>query len=339
MDVGGTPFAALFRRISLQGRELLLQREAERRARALDPERARRIADCIEAADRRLRFAGDVPRPDLALPTTILLRDAAVLLLEAASAPPDRPAGGEPDTIDLKAEFHRACAKLDIPSSTRDEGWRLLAAADPRALDAIEAEHLSRAARALESIVWALRSHLDGRSVGRIVWSRRARVSSAALFLVAVVVWTIRALFMPTNIARGKPVTLSALDPRGAPVSALVDGVRSGDVSPGSPRSEVVQSKVDPAPFALIDLGAPHVLREIRVYNRDDGYFDEGLPYAIDLSADGQTFTEVAHRTTHFGSWWIDPPWIAPLQKQTARFVRVRATTYLALSEVEVFAW
>jgi len=64
---------------------------------------------------------------------------------------------------------------------------------------------------------------------------------------------------------------------------------------------------------------------------------NDGLPYFIDLSSDGEAWREVAKRDAPFGDGGLmSEPWSASVRDH-ARYVRIRATWYLALSEVEVF--
>jgi hypothetical protein len=336
----GTSLASLAAKVRVEGAKLIFQREAEHRARAADPELARAILERVEGADRRFRLLGKVSGPDVSLATATLLRDAAILLLDAATMATAGEVSLEPRSDAERARtWERHCAEHGIPASTSTEGARLLEATNPLALDEIPSTDLDRAAHALLRIARSLRAGFDCRSAERIVWSRRGRVAGVSILLAAFAVLTLRALMTPPNVARGKIVTMSSLDPRGAVETALVDGVRSGDTAPGAPHPDVVQTHREATPWALIDLGKTYALRQVRVYNRDDGFFDEGLPYALDVSVDGLAFTELAQRTIHFGSWWLDPPWVVSLSKVEARYVRVRATNYLALSEVEAFAW
>jgi hypothetical protein len=86
----------------------------------------------------------------------------------------------------------------------------------------------------------------------------------------------------------------------------------------------------------MVDLQASRGIKDIVIYNRGDGWFDEGLPFVLELSENGKDFTEVARRSETFSQ---DHPWTytAPTGLH-ARYVRVRAphVGYVALSEIEV---
>lgn len=317
-------------RVASVATEWLLQKDAETRARAREsnPEHARLVQLCLRGADERLDLLGDVTEPVVALASSAALREATLLLLEAT--------GSRSGPLDAVAELRRTCEELAVPAGTCSAAARLLVD-DPLALSGLASADLVRSALALEHVARALRAHLDGRTASRIVRSRRLRVALlAALALYGVFALGL-AVFGRKNIARGKPVLMSSVDGASAPPQMLVDGVRSADTKPGSPKPDVVYTRHEAHPWALVDLGREYNIREVRLYNRDDGGFDDGLPYIVEFSFDGHTFWEVGRCETHFGSWWIDPPCRVPCDRRTTRFVRVSATGYLALSEIEVF--
>ena len=128
-------------------------------------------------------------------------------------------------------------------------------------------------------------------------------------------------------MALHKPVTTSGVHPHAtSPPSGLTDGETAGAYG--------VHTQVGPLPWVTVDLLAAHVIDRIKIYNRNDGWFDDGLPLTVQLSANGVDFVDVATRTTSFVKWTIDVP------RQKARYVRVRSASgkYVALSELrEVF--
>ncbi len=321
----------LWQRVKVVATEWLFQRDAERRARAreLDPEYARRVEERLQLADERLDLLGDVSEPEVALVMSTVLRDTTLLLLEAAA--PGR--GAEPPAEELR----RVCEEIAVPAATCSAALRLLAIGEPLALQTVPGAELVESARALEDVARALRAHLDGRTPARVVRSRWLRIALVGALIACGLFAAGSRMFARKNLARGKPVRMSSIADQSAPPSMLVDGVRSADTPPGSPKPDVVYTRWDSTPWALIDLGRQYDIREVRLYNRDDGGFDDGLPYAVDFSWDGKTFWEVGRCEKHFGSWWIDPPCRVPCDRRTTRYVRVRATHYLALSEIEVF--
>ena len=80
-----------------------------------------------------------------------------------------------------------------------------------------------------------------------------------------------------------------------------------------------------------VDLLREYDVREVRVYNRGDGWFDDVLPLTLSISTDDATFTDVATRTTHFDVWTVE-------LNRRARWVRVSNGSYIALNEIEVYA-
>ena len=78
-------------------------------------------------------------------------------------------------------------------------------------------------------------------------------------------------------------------------------------------------------------------IRRVVVYNRGDVNLDQCLPFSVSVSDDGRIYKELARRDTHFGSGdFLSSPWTIKCDVH-ARFVRVEAKDYVALSELEVF--
>lgn len=86
----------------------------------------------------------------------------------------------------------------------------------------------------------------------------------------------------------------------------------------------------------MVDLQSTQKIGRIKVFNRGDGHYDDGLPFALELSDNGKEFTEVDQRKTSFSRW---KPWTYDAQGKQARFVRIRKVGrgYVALSELEVY--
>ena len=83
----------------------------------------------------------------------------------------------------------------------------------------------------------------------------------------------------------------------------------------------------------MVDLEDVHPLSTIKVFNRADGWFDEGLPLRLELSEDGQQWKEVERRPTHFSA---TDPWVVKPHGASARYVRVASDNYVALTEMEI---
>jgi hypothetical protein len=147
--------------------------------------------------------------------------------------------------------------------------------------------------------------------------------------LIALLLWASTKLVSPTNIALRKPVTVSSVHPAAtSPPAGLTDGVTSGSYG--------VHTNREDAPWVQVDLGEVYRINKVKIYNRGDGWFDDGLPMTLQFSENGTDFAEVDKRTTNFGQLI---PWTFDAQKKTARFLRVTGAkgTYVSLSELEVF--
>jgi hypothetical protein len=109
----------------------------------------------------------------------------------------------------------------------------------------------------------------------------------------------------------------------------LTDGVISG-------ATYGVHTDVSDAPWVQVDLLAVYALDKIKIYNRGDAFFDDGLPMTLQVSDNGVTFVDVETRTKLFGQ---TTPWVAKARGLKARFVRIRGARgkYVTLSELEVF--
>jgi F5/8 type C domain len=86
--------------------------------------------------------------------------------------------------------------------------------------------------------------------------------------------------------------------------------------------------------WVTVDLEAVRPISTIKIFNRADGWLDDGLPLRLELSQDDQRWTEVERRTTSFSA---TAPWVATLQAARARYVRVASDKYVALTEIEIF--
>jgi peptidoglycan/LPS O-acetylase OafA/YrhL len=153
---------------------------------------------------------------------------------------------------------------------------------------------------------------------------------AAAGVLAAAVYWRhgLLALFGPKNIALHAAVTASSHEDGKPQSDALTNGELESEFG--------LHTKREDEPWATIDLGSPHRIGAIRVYNRLDGYQDEALPLELSVSDDGQNFRVIARRERMFTQAF---PWRIRVGGDPVRYVRVGVprTTPLCLSEVEIF--
>jgi hypothetical protein len=298
---------------------------AERTAPECPAEQRALAKKYLDAARMRLAPARDVasaPRPVVA---AALLRDAVILLRLAVATARDE----APPTDGGKA----AAGSIAAPQGS-DETARLvepaMASRDPLYFDALDDPDLRASVRALRGEARRLEAQIDLRSDAYwqgIRFGRRAA-------LVIVVAWlgyrAFAGLFAQPDLALGKPVRASSHQSGTPDPSGLVDGKIADTYG-----FHTSTSAKDP--WAMIDLGRATDVRRVVVYNRSDINLNDGLPFAVDVSDDGSTFREVAHRDTPFGDGsFLAPPWTATIHEQT-RYVRIRGTHYMALNEVEVF--
>lgn len=332
-DAGCAPVGAIVR-------EFFFLERAERSAVAMAPAQRVIAAAYVRAAERRLHLLPSFSEPRTAVVGVTLLREAVALLIRAYVAAQtsdiDREQASQVCPADeLERMFERA------PSPP--EGWKwtvqALATSDPLYFDRLHDDDLRSVAEKLQAITSWIRPRIETRSTTNIRGTRWGRVT--ALVLLALL--PVRSLLahvdaaMHPNLALHMPVRQSSSLAGSAPSSALVDGETLGSRGPEVAHCNIVHTTTEAAPWVLIDLQSARSLREVRVYNRVDHHFDDGLPYVLEFSEDGITFHTVARRTTHFGATTFDPPWITTVRGQRARFVRIRCEHFLALSEVEVF--
>jgi hypothetical protein len=158
--------------------------------------------------------------------------------------------------------------------------------------------------------------------------ARIGRIAGVALIVIWAAWAGARDLFSAPNIARGKPVRASSLWPGTGPGADLVDGTRGVGFA--------IHTQREASAWVMVDLETTRHVKTVKVYNRRDGYFDEGLPLFLELSEDGVSFREVSRKDGHFEP---DPPWTVPIGQST-RFIRVRSGRpqgLVALNEIEVF--
>jgi hypothetical protein len=159
---------------------------------------------------------------------------------------------------------------------------------------------------------------------------RLAFVALGAVMVLFPVRHALAKLVLPKNIALNARVTMSSRD-EGACLdpSTLVNGMLESD--------RPACGGIDEAPWAEIDLGQPHDLRFMLVYNREDQSLDDQIPLEASVSTDHTHYTTVA-RNEHLFTQGV--PWHVNFPEGTkAQFVRFTVTrkSRLGLTEVEIF--
>jgi hypothetical protein len=197
--------------------------------------------------------------------------------------------------------------------------------------DALEPdERLAEQARASRSFVYALlRAKLGpARRIARLQVQRWVRSS----LLVALVVgtawlssWGLQRAFTLPDLAAGKPWRASSQF-----VPCFPAEHRCGDAH----TDIFFHTNEDDDPWLQIDLGQPQQFSVIEVVNRRDCCPERAVPLAIEVSADGAVWREVARQKKSFTTWKAQIP------PTRARYVRARALrrTWLHLERVTVRA-
>ncbi len=296
----------------------------KRSGAGLTPRQRDAVKFYVSASEARTRTASGDALPEMIPVSVSLLRDAVRCLLMAQE---------HAEHADLEMGSARLDEARPLPVSSEREALvrAALAAADVVAFERWKAEDLTNVREALEQVVAALRARIDLRTDASFRRMGIARIAIVGLLVLYGVVSLGETVFSGTNIARGMVVTASSRHPGTPDPSGLVDGVVGGTYG-----AHTQVGGPQPA-WVVVDLRKPRKIRRIVVFNRGDQNLDQCLPYVVSVSDDGQTYREIATRATHFGSGdFLSSPWKIET-KETARYVRVEAHDYVALSELQVY--
>jgi hypothetical protein len=320
--------AALERAFDRLVREPLLLLRAERRAEGYTEPQRERLARLSRAASTRHAAAQELRREEVRGAALALEREAALLALTGLLV-----ARGEHDadhalpTAEAWARFDALLPSLEgVPDAVRISR-SLLSSSDPLTPERLDGDVLAQRDAAEATIEWLLAQY-EPRSLPQIARQRRLRLAAVVLGALLVVVAGLFWARQPHNLARGKSVLASSQRPGTPDPSGVVDGWRGGNFG--------VHTNQDDPPWIEIDLGATHQLTRAVIVNRGDGYEDEVLPLALQLSNDDQTWQEIEVRHDRFTQ---HSPWRVVLGGARARFVRVikPEAGYIALSEIEIY--
>jgi hypothetical protein len=320
--------AALERAFDRLVREPLLLLRAERRAEGYTESQRERLARLTRAARARHAAAQELRREELRGAALALEREAALLALTGLLV-----ARGEHDTDDTPpraeawARFDALLPSLDGVPDAVGTARELLANPEPLTPERLDGDVLAQRDAAEATVEWLLAQY-EPRSLPHIARQRRLRLAALVLAALLVVVAGQAWAQQPRNLARGKSVLVSSQRPGTPDPGAVVDGWRGGTFG--------VHTKQDDPPWIEIDLGDTYRLTRAVIVNRGDGYEDEVLPLALQLSDDDRTWREIAIRHDRFTQ---RSPWRLALDGARARFVRVikPEAGYLALSEIEIY--
>lgn len=310
-------------------REFFLLERAERDNAELTVSQRECVRTYYDAALRRLSVADGIRGPGQTAVALSLYREAWLYLSSAVLASRDATADVRslaPEQAWERLESALATGGIVAPPEL-EAAKPVLIAPDPLAIDRLGAEEASQAAEGLEiSLRWLSRL-VDARLPRALKVTRVARiaaaVTSAVVLLVSIAVW----VSAPSNVALHKATRSSAPAYNTAPEGA-VDGEKNGSFGFHSVEEE--------SPWLTINLGRPHTIARVKVFGRGDGYNDQSIPLALEVSDDGASFRKLAERTEPFSE---AEPWVVEVTSVVARFVRLRTERHsvLVLSEVEVY--
>jgi hypothetical protein len=312
-------------------REFFLLEHAERQSSMLSAAQRETMRAYFEAANRRRQVARDLRGPNGAPVALALYQQAALFLALAFLTSRDKEL--EPGSLKPEAAFSKLDAAIEalrLPLPPELAGVKsLLVSSDPVAPDQLSIEEAERKAEELEVVTnWLVRL-VDPRSPKDLRSLRILRLGVGAVCAVVLIVLLGRSAFAPKNLAKGKPATSSGSTMFATTTSAAVDGEKNGTYG--------FHSALEDSPWLSIDLGKNYEIRRIKVFGRGDGYNDQSVPLALEVSDDGSNYRQVAVRNDPFSE--ADPWEIAPPPPLAARFIRLRTLrrSYLVLGEVEVY--
>jgi hypothetical protein len=311
-------------------RELFfLEKAEEKSAKLTDTQRAT-MRTYSEAAASRLTVARDI-RGTAQTPVALeLYRQSSLFYtlaflsskdqtLDVATLAPDA-AFGKLDQA-LEANGARAPAELAQVKP-------LLVSTDPLAPDRLPLDQGEQRAQELELTTQWLSRLFDVRSPRELRVARIIRLSAAGAAALGLLIVFFIWLFAPKDLAKGRPAFASG----GAMFSTLpagaVDGSKSGQYG--------YHSVLEDSPWLSIDLGKRYALTSVKVYGRGDGYYDQSIPLALEVSDDGTTYRQIAERAEPFSA---SDPWVIKPAGVVTQYVRLHTLrkSYLVLGEVEVY--
>lgn len=200
--------------------------------------------------------------------------------------------------------------------------WELPALADAAGVTVRE-EDVEIARR----VALRIASKVDLRSPREIQFARIGAALALLIVLSLLFAPLFQRMLLGRNVARGTRVTASSRYPGTPDPSGLVNGVVEATYGAHTTKEREA--------WFLVDFGAVHSLRHIRVIPRGDGYLNEIVPIMLETSEDGISFVTRDVRRTVFSQ---TSPWQIDIRVR-ARYMRLRTPGmgYLALAEVEAY--
>jgi hypothetical protein len=309
-------------------RDGFLLERAERIAASYPESGRHRMQELFSIGMRRVGAAADLAdNHPVAAP--VLYREAAVAFIAAILASRGETSGLA--TGDAGQAFERL-DQLDPPLEGAPpdfaEARRLLTSTDPFVFDRLGTDLQDRVQQVASATAW-LQEAIEPRAVTQIRRSRILRLAVIAACSLGLLVYGVVSLFSPKNIALHKPVAVSSIHHSStAPEGGLTDGSTSSSYG--------VHTDLEANPWVRVDLLDVYQLKKIKIYNRKDGFFDEGLPFTLELSENGVDFAAVDRKVAPFES---SSPWVYVANGRKARYIRVRGAPgkYVTLNELEAY--
>jgi len=149
-----------------------------------------------------------------------------------------------------------------------------------------------------------------------------ALVAATALAVVCAVSPNVRSRLFPRDLAEGKPWY----------ASSTAFNVAGSGFGPSSEEKLFFHTAFIADPFVEIDLGEEHILRGLRIENREDCCKERALPLDVKV-LQGDTWTLVAERRAYFTTWTYD---IEPVRAQKIRFCRP-GTDFFHLKRISIY--
>lgn len=181
---------------------------------------------------------------------------------------------------------------------------------------------------ALRGLAFHLLSTLDADTAAtRLKIRRGMRIGGAVALVSALTTASVLGVSLwlrGPNLALHRPTSASSAYRDQVATSGVVDGIKT---------VHGFHTDEEDKPWLRIDLGSTTKVGSVVVYNRSDCCEDRAAPLVVEVSTDGENWTQVARREKTFSIWR------ARFSAVDARWVRLTAQkkTWLHFNEVEVY--
>lgn len=330
MTGAATPIESTF---SSRARDIFLLKGAEQVVRSFTPEQHAVVRKLFDAAQRRASVADDLSDDRNAAVAFVLYREALSLTVAALVAAHHREEMGH-ENLRATTAFDRLEAMArsgEIPPLPPfvANARAILSEDDQLSFDRRSSEDLLSQRKYVEQTLRWLGDQIEPRTLNEIRATRVVRIFIIAALFFCLLAWVAVRATRPVNLAYRKPVTING---RFHLSTAPTDntGLTNGDIESSY---GILTDVAPPGGFSwvVVDLTKPTRFKRIKIYNRNESNFDDGLPMTLETSDDGTNFTVVETKATHFSQWIYEPA-----GGGTTRYIRVRSDKYVCLAEIEV---